>query len=300
MIKIIKPGLLTTIQDLGRYGFQKFGVIVSGVMDSLSHRIANLLVGNEENAPTLEITMVGPVIEFERDTLISICGGDLSPSIDGKFVPLWRPVLVKKGSQLRFGQCKTGCRSYLAVAGGFDVPRVMGSTSTYLRAGIGGFKGRPLKTGDELKLSPPNNRSVQMIHDFSTKIGDQKFVATKWSVSAGFIPISNKIPSIRVIKGRQYQLFSKESQKSFFREPFEITIIKDHDVSCRQVIRMVKEGKVTSLQGKDVSIQADTICIHGDGEHALDFAKYIRKALKEANITVTKLGDFLKYGSFSF
>ena len=227
MIKIIKPGILTTIQDLGRYGFQKFGVIVSGVMDSLSHRIANLLVGNEENAPTLEITMVGPVIEFERDTLISICGGDLSPSIDGKFVPLWRPVLVKKGSQLRFGQCKAGCRSYLAVAGGFDVPRVMGSTSTYLRAGIGGFKGRPLKTGDELKLSPPNNRSVQMIHDFSTKIGDQKFVATKWSVSAGFIPISNKIPSIRVIKGRQYQLFSKESQKSFFREPFEITTQSD-------------------------------------------------------------------------
>jgi antagonist of KipI len=227
VIKIIKPGLLTTIQDLGRYGFQKFGVIVSGVMDSLSHRIANLLVGNEENAPTLEITMVGPVIEFERDTLISICGGDLSPSIDGKFVPLWRPVFVKKGSQLRFGQCKAGCRSYLAVAGGFDVPRVMGSASTYLRAGIGGFKGRPLQAGDELKLSPPNNRSIRMIHDFSSKLGDRKFVGTKWSVSAEFIPISNKIPSIRVIKGRQYHLFSKESQKSFFREPFEITTQSD-------------------------------------------------------------------------
>jgi antagonist of KipI len=227
VIKIIKPGLLTTIQDLGRYGFQKYGVIVSGVMDPLSHRIANLLVGNEENTPTLEITMVGPVIEFERDTLISICGGDLSPSIDGKFVPLWRPVLVKKGSQLRFGPCKAGCRSYLAVAGGFDVPRVMGSASTYLRAGIGGFKGRPLKAGDELTLSPPNDRSVRMIHDFSSKLGDQKFVGTKWSVSTEFIPISNKTPSIRVIKGRQYQLFSKESQKSFYRETFEITTQSD-------------------------------------------------------------------------
>jgi antagonist of KipI len=227
MIKIIKPGLLTTIQDLGRYGFQKFGVIVSGVMDCLSYRIANLLVGNEENAPTLEITMVGPVIEFESNALISICGGDLSPSIDGKFVPLWRPVFVKKGSQLRFGPCKSGCRSYLAVAGGFDVPRVMGSASTYLRAGIGGFKGRPLKAGDELKLSPPNHRSARMIHYFSARLEDRKFVGTKWSVSAEFIPISNQTPFIRVIKGRQYPLFSKESQKNFFREPFEITTQSD-------------------------------------------------------------------------
>lgn len=96
MITITKPGLLTSIQDLGRYGFQKFGVIASGVMDPISHRIANLLVGNDENAPTIEVTLLGPTIEFNESALISICGGDLSPTIDGKPVRLWRSVLVKK------------------------------------------------------------------------------------------------------------------------------------------------------------------------------------------------------------
>ena len=155
MISIMKPGLLTSIQDLGRYTYQKYGVIASGVMDQLAHRIANLLVGNEENQPTMEITLLGPVLKFEKDSLISICGGDLSPSINGEPIRLWRTIFIKKGSLLKFGPCQMGCRAYLAVAGGFAVPEVMGSKSTYLRAGIGGYKGRALKTGDVLECHLP-------------------------------------------------------------------------------------------------------------------------------------------------
>src|SRR5699024_2699920 len=127
MLTIKKPGLLTTVQDLGRYGYQKYGVITSGAMDPIAHRIANILVGNKENAATLEVTLSGPVIAFNESTLISICGGDLSPAIDGKAIQSWRSIFVKKDSVLRFGPCKRGSRAYVAVAGGFSVPKIMGS-----------------------------------------------------------------------------------------------------------------------------------------------------------------------------
>lgn len=156
MIKVLKPGLLSSIQDLGRTGYQKFGVIASGAMDPFSHRMANLLSGNEENDSALEITMMGPTLTFEEDTLISICGGDLSPSINGQPIRTWRSIFVKKGSELKFGACKKGCRAYLAVSGGFSVLEVMNSRSTYLRAGIGGFKGRALKAGDVLETGKPS------------------------------------------------------------------------------------------------------------------------------------------------
>lgn len=108
MIKVLKPGLLSSIQDLGRTGYQKFGVIASGAMDPFSHRMANLLSGNEENDPALEITMMGPSLIFEEDTLISICGGDLSPSINGQPIRTWRSVFVKKAANLNSEDAKKG------------------------------------------------------------------------------------------------------------------------------------------------------------------------------------------------
>ncbi|WP_272466534.1 biotin-dependent carboxyltransferase family protein [Terrihalobacillus insolitus] len=223
MISLTKPGLLTSVQDLGRYGFQKYGVITSGVMDQLAHRTSNLLVGNEENEATIELTLLGPVIDFEEDKLISICGGNLSPSINGEPVRLWRPILVKEGSQLRFGQCISGCRAYLAIAGGIGVPNVMDSKSTYLRAGLGGFKGRALNVGDKLETKHINDVSARMIDELSKCSGDENFAETDWSVASDLFPSYEKIPSIRVMKGRQYHLFSKESQDTFFSQPFEIT-----------------------------------------------------------------------------
>src|SRR5690606_30328922 len=133
-------------------GFQKYGVVVSGAMDPYALRLANLLVGNAENAAALEITLTGPAIHFEEDHIISICGGDLSPEIDGKAARLWRPVIVTKGQTLTFGAPQVGGRCYMAIAGGIDVPEVMYSRSTYLRAALGGYHGRALKAGDQLAI----------------------------------------------------------------------------------------------------------------------------------------------------
>ncbi|MFG6497071.1 biotin-dependent carboxyltransferase family protein [Fictibacillus sp. UD] len=227
MIKITKPGLLTSVQDLGRYGYQKYGVITSGVMDTTAHRIANLLVGNDEKEATLELTLLGPDMEFSEDTLISICGGNLSPSINGKSVKLWRSVLVKAGSKLKFGGCKTGCRAYLAVAGGFDVPEVMNSKSTYIRAGIGGHNGKALQNDDELPVGKHSELSRQISGVLAEEVKENLFAEMQWTISSDFIVSSVSKPNVRVMKGRQYDWFSTDSQMKLFTEHFEVTSQSD-------------------------------------------------------------------------
>ncbi|KAF0815555.1 MULTISPECIES: 5-oxoprolinase subunit C family protein [unclassified Cytobacillus] len=227
MIKVLKPGLLSSIQDLGRTGYQKFGIIASGAMDPFSHRMANLLAGNEENEPTMEITMMGPVLAFEEDTLISICGGDLSPSINGQPIRTWRSVFVKKGSELKFGGCKKGCRAYLAAAGGFAVPEIMNSKSTYLRAGLGGFKGRALKSGDVLETGKPSLLSLKMTGYLSKQLLDKNFVENDWGISSKLIPEYVGNPEIRITRGRQFELFSHESRIQLFNDVFEVTAQSD-------------------------------------------------------------------------
>lgn len=227
MIKVLKPGLLSSIQDLGRTGYQKFGVIASGAMDPFSHRMANLLSGNEENDPALEITMMGPTLTFEEDTLISICGGDLSPSINGQPIRTWRSVFVKKGSELKFGGCQKGCRAYLAVSGGFAVPEVMNSKSTYLRAGIGGFKGRALKAGDVLETGKPSLQSLKMKDYLSKQLLDKAFVENDWGIAPKLIPETVGNPEIRITRGRQFDLFTYESRIQLFNHAFEVTAQSD-------------------------------------------------------------------------
>jgi len=131
MIKVVQPGLQTTVQDKGRIGHYEVGMPPSGVMDKYSFTVSNLLVGNDENAAVLEITYMGPVLAFEVDTTIAITGGQIPPKINGKEVPMWEAVAVKAGDQLSFDFVKEGARVYLAVAGGIDVPLIMNSRSTY-------------------------------------------------------------------------------------------------------------------------------------------------------------------------
>jgi antagonist of KipI len=227
MINVMKTGLLSTIQDLGRYGYQKYGVIVSGSMDPLAHKISNLLVGNDENEATLEMTLMGPMLEFQETTLISICGGDLSPTIDGKPVPLRRSLLIKAGSVLKFGACKSGCRSYLAIAGGFNVATVMNSKSTYVRAGIGGFNGRPIKEGDNLKAGTLSKESENMIDYLLPYLEDNDFTEIDWSISSEFISAYQQNKTIRVMTGNEYDLFSAESREHFFNKSFKVSAQSD-------------------------------------------------------------------------
>ncbi|MDP4086928.1 MAG: biotin-dependent carboxyltransferase family protein [Bacillota bacterium] len=213
-IRILYPGFLTSVQDLGRYGFQRYGVVASGSMDSFAHRVANLIVGNNENMPTLEMTIKGAVIEFDVDALFSICGGDLGPEINGNPVPSWRPIFAKKGTILQFKGYKEGCRTYLGIAGGFEIPKVMGSYSTYLRAGIGGYMGRALKEGDVLQRFVPS--------ELSKKIASS-IAKNKWGVSSNLLSFYQTNHLVRFVRGNEYHLFTKESQTKFENEHFVIS-----------------------------------------------------------------------------
>lgn len=149
-LKIIAPGGYTTLQDNGRIGFQNMGVPVSGVLDHFAFRAANLLVGNPENTVTMELTVMGPSMEVLKEMDMAITGAHMDVTVNGKNVPQWQSFRVVPGDLVTVGQVQEGCRSYLAVNGGFDVPKVMGSAATYVGAGIGGFNGRPLKKDDVL------------------------------------------------------------------------------------------------------------------------------------------------------
>ncbi|MEQ2466416.1 biotin-dependent carboxyltransferase family protein [Niallia hominis] len=222
-ITVVSSGMLSSIQDLGRNGFQKHGVIVSGAMDTYSLRIANLIVGNKEGEAGLEITLLGPTLTFEKDALIAITGGDLSPEVEGEQVPLWRPVLVKKGSVLRFGKIKSGCRAYLTIAGGFAIPKVMNSKSTYLRAGLGGYHGRALKAGDRIETNSMSHYSSNLFYKLKKNQPSQPFITTSWYVDFHkFINFSNN-NTVRVLKGSHFSKCSASSQTTFFTSTYIVT-----------------------------------------------------------------------------
>lgn len=161
-VTVVKPGWFTTVQDAGRHGFQAYGVSVSGPMDRLAYILANRLVDNRDGEAALEITLKGPELLFEREMVFAVTGADLAPELDGRSVPQWTSVLARAGSRLRFGVRRSGARSYLALAGGVDVPLVWGSRSTHVMSRIGGMKGRALVAGDRLAVGvvAPNARAM--------------------------------------------------------------------------------------------------------------------------------------------
>lgn len=222
-VRVLHGGLLTTVQDLGRFGAQKYGVIVSGAMDCVSMRLANLLVGNEEGEGGLEVTMFGTKLYFEEDRLVAITGGDLQPTIDGLPAPMWRPVLITAGSILQFKSAISGCRAYVAFAGGIDVPLVMGSKSTYLRAGIGGFSGRALQKGDYLACG---NVTSLIGKAFSRQL-KQAHQPFSWFIDYTQLQLFGQNEAIRVMPGSEFHRFSNDSRHAFFSTRYKITTQSD-------------------------------------------------------------------------
>jgi antagonist of KipI len=151
-VTVVRPGLLTTIQDEGRWGQQASGVPVSGAMDLVSHRIANALIGNDASAASLEATVLGPAIRFETPTLVAVAGADLGARIDGADLPLHQPVPCRPGGVLQFGERRSGTRAYIAFGGGIVAPPALGSRSTHTQSGLGGVGGRAVAAGDRLPL----------------------------------------------------------------------------------------------------------------------------------------------------
>jgi antagonist of KipI len=190
---VIGAGLQTTVQDLGRPAHQRAAVPAGGAMDRLACRTANILVGNPEGAAVLETTLIGPAIRFDEETLIALAGGDLRATIDGNAVPNWHPVLAPMGAMLRFAQPQLGCRAYIAIAGGIDVPLVFESRSTYLRASFGGLEGRALRAGDSLRSFTPGPTSRAMIAQMTAS----GMRVARWSLGVTLRPHYSDQPLVR-------------------------------------------------------------------------------------------------------
>lgn len=157
-VKVLSPGFLSTIQDLGRSGFQAFGVPESGAMDKEAAMTANLLVSNKETAPVIEVTVMGLELEFSGDSKVAITGGDLMPTVNGLSVPMYQTLDIAAGSRLKFSALKKGARAYLAFSGELQLKKIMNSFSTYLRGSFGGFQGRKLEKNDIIFLKPRENK----------------------------------------------------------------------------------------------------------------------------------------------
>jgi len=198
-IEIINPGLLTTVQDLGRWGYQQFGMPVSGVMDEFSHKCANALVGNKEGSATLEITLIGPEIRFNQKTSFAVTGADFNLSLNDKKIHCWTYNIANKGDTLKFGRLNSGTRAYLAIGGEILTEEIMGSRSTYLRGKLGGHEGRAMKKGDILT------------------IGKRKRFLRKPYIPTKDIPNWYLQPEIRILKGVNYDSFAAETIQGFER-----------------------------------------------------------------------------------
>ena len=205
--EVLEPGILTTIQDLGRYGFSQFGVPPSGALDPFSFTVANLLVGNQEAESSLETTVMGLKLKAFRESVIAIAGGDLSPTLNGEPLEMWRTHLLVEGDVISFKRVRTGCRAYLAISGGFIVPKIMGSRSTYLSGKFGGLQGRALKRGDILYSLP--------IQSSLTKLGLR--FPSQW------IPQWEKEVLLRVIPGPQDYHFTHQGFQTFCSSSYQVT-----------------------------------------------------------------------------
>ena len=249
--EILAPGMLTSVQDLGRRGYQRFGVPQAGALDAPAMRVANILVGNREGAAGLEITGLGPEVRFLADTMIAIAGADLGAKLNGEPLPTWQSVATAMGSVLEFGGPVDGLRAYLAFGGGIDVPLVMGSRSTYAKGLFGGFEGRTLMAGDVLKTFPWEADRVAGASD-GHGLPDDLLAA-----------LVGHDHEVRVVLGPQETAFSSDGVSNFLSSRYTVA----HE-SDRMGYRL--EGpKIEHAAGADIVSDATTlgsVQVPGDGQ----------------------------------
>jgi len=244
VFEVIQPGFLTTVQDRGRHGYQQYGVPVSGAMDSYALTTANLLVGNGEGAACLEMTVLGPGLRVVGETVVAVTGADLSPTLNSSPLAMWEAVKVCSGDTISFGHPRKGCRGYLAVAGGIDVPEVMGSRSTYILSRLGGLEGRQLRSGDRL-------RSGRVRAGMPLK-----------KLPPQYIPEYQARNELRVVLGPQDDYFTEKGIHTFLHSEYMISVQAD-----RMGYRL--EGPpVEHKAGADIvsdGIPAGAVQVPGDG-----------------------------------
>jgi len=226
------PGLLTTVQDFGRSGYGALGVSPSGAADPVAFRLANLLVGNASNTAALEMTLLGGSFVFSDPAHIAVTGADFAPRINGSAVELWRVHKVSAGTKIVFGPTKDFARCYLAIAGGVRVPLFLGSASTHLLSGLGGFKGRALRRGDILALGVPTDDLVPQ------------------RIPSASLHTLRPRKILRVTEGAQIDAFSEEARNTFFHSKFRVTEQADRTglrlegpaIACNSSAEMITEG----------------------------------------------------------
>ncbi len=230
-----KPGVITTIQDTGRFGYQGSGFSTNGVMDHRAFAIANLLVENDPNAPVLEFALAGPTLRFTTNTFFAVTGGDFQPTLDGKPVAPYTAVMVKRGSILRFKAAKTGCYGYVAIAGNsVDVPEVMGSRSTNLKCDFGGWRGGPLAAGDYL---PFTTKGV----DFLPNLGSHRI-----GNDDDFYRFNDEEVTVRVVPGPQEDMFTKAGLDTFYGQPYLTT------TKCDRMGYRLDGPEIETKHGSDI------------------------------------------------
>jgi biotin-dependent carboxylase-like uncharacterized protein len=207
--RVLNPGMFTTVQDMGRYGYLEYGIPISGAMDTFSLVAANLLVANNSNDACLETTLSGPELHALKETQIAITGGTCSPKINGQNVPTWQTLEVREGDTISLGKVESGCRAYLSLRGGVDAPKMLGSRSTYVRGGFGGIDGRQLKVED-------------IIEGF-----DAPLLKDRYSMSEDCVPRFPGQYNVHVILGPQSDMFTEEGIGTFLSNPYKVSLEAD-------------------------------------------------------------------------
>lgn len=217
-MRVERPGMLSVLQDGGRYGYQRFGVPVNGAMDEWSHRLANVLVGNEPEAAALEITLTGPTVRFAQDTLIALTGADMGVTVGGVPLPTHCAVMVRHDVPVVFGACRRGARTYLAVRGGFAPEPALGSRSTNLRAGFGGLAGRALCAGDRVAVASPRREMLPVA---------RMMVQSATAFVAAPRPDGDLVRAtpevVRFLPGPQWERFTAQSRECFEQAAFTVS-----------------------------------------------------------------------------
>lgn len=222
VMTVERPGMLSTLQDTGRFGHQQYGVSVNGPMDEWSHRLANALVGNEEDAAVLECTLTGPRVAFAEDTLVALCGARMRITANGQPVPQDTAVLLRRGTVLDVGERLQGVRLYLAVRGGFAPAPVLGSRSTNLRAGFGGHEGRALKRGDRVLVGrAARDLPVLPIEKLMVQSGMAVLSAAQVDVAAPDRACGT--PAIRFIPGPHWPAFTAAAHEQLSTLSYSVT-----------------------------------------------------------------------------
>ena len=240
--------MLTTVQDLGRTGHQRYGVPVSGVMDSWALRIANMMVGNDPGDAGLETTLAGPTISFDEETLIAIAGAELGAVAADVHLPLRHPVWLAAGSTVAFRGGPQGCRAIIAVAGGIAVPEVLGSRCTYVRATLGGVEGRALRKGDVLPLGSPSPWARRMMAALAREDGLPGVAS--WGVGPSTQPQYSAAPVVRLLDGTHSDYLTPSSREQLFGRSFRVSPQSDRmgyrlegpELALSEPLELLSEG----------------------------------------------------------